>query len=269
MKKLLALLLALVMVLGLAACGSGNTTPTAAADNKPATAAPAEEKPVTLKIWFHGSTVTPDASEKVMESVNAYLKDKINVVIEPIWGTWGDFDQATVTALAGGDKVDMYFTCNWSADEYNKYAKDGYWVKLDDMLDTYAPELKATIPQDIWDCAKTYGYDGLGIYAVPGLKDTATQNCWDVNGTLLAELGYNVDDVCNAGLDYYSDEFAEMLQKAKDLKGKDFYPLLIEPVVLERMVTHSSIITATCPLALFCPTTTTPSIPPRTSAAPS
>ena len=34
-----------------------------------------------------------------------------------------------------------------------------------------------------------------------------------------------------------------MLQKAKDLKGKDFYPLLIEPVVLERMVTHSSIIT--------------------------
>ena len=46
MKKLLALLLALVMVLGLAACGSGNTTPTAAADNKPA--APAEEKPVTL-----------------------------------------------------------------------------------------------------------------------------------------------------------------------------------------------------------------------------
>ena len=254
MKKLLALLLALVMVLGLAACGSGNTTPTAAPDNAPAadnaeTAAPtaAELEPVTLKIWFHGSTVTPDASAKVMESVNAYLKDKINATIEPIWGTWGDFDQATVTALAGGDKVDMYFTCNWSADEYNKYAKDGYWVKLDDMLDTYAPELKATIPQDIWDCAKTNGYDGLGIYAVPGLKDTATQNCWDVNGTLLAELGYNVDDVCNAGLDYYSDEFAEMLQKAKDLKGKDFYPLLIEPVVLERMVTHSSIITGDLP----------------------
>ena len=34
-----------------------------------------------------------------------------------------------------------------------------------------------------------------------------------------------------------------MLQAAKDAKGKDFYPLLIEPAVLERMVTHSSIIT--------------------------
>ncbi len=229
MKKLLSVLLVCVMLVGV--CSAG------------AFAAGGELEPVTLRIWFHGSTVTPDASAKVMEEVNKYLADKINVTLEPIWGTWGDFDQATTTALAGGDDVDIYFTCNWSANEYNKYARDGYWVKLDDMLDEYAPELKETIPQGIWDCAITNGYDGMGIYGVPALKDTATQNCWDVNGTLLAELGYDVDAVCEAGLDYYSDEFEEMLQAAKDAKGADFYPLLIEPVVLERMVTHSSIIT--------------------------
>lgn len=229
MKKLLSMLLVCVMLVGVFSVG-------AFADGE-------ELEPVTLRIWFHGSTVTPDASEKVMEEVNKYLADKINVTLEPIWGTWGDFDQATTTALAGGDEVDIYFTCNWSANEYNKYARDGYWVKLDDMLDEYAPELKAAIPQGIWDCAITNGYDGMGIYGVPALKDTATQNCWDVNGTLLGELGYDVDAVCEAGLDYYSDEFEEMLQKAKDAKGADFYPLLIEPVVLERMVTHSSIIT--------------------------
>ena len=182
-----------------------------------------------------------------MEQVNAYLKDKINVTVNPIWGTWGDFDTASVTALVSGDDVDIYFTCNWSADEYNKYARDGYWVKLDDMLDTYAPELKSTIPQGIWDCAVTNGIDGSGIYAVPALKDTATQNTWDVNGTLLAELGYDVDAVCAAGIDYYSDEFEEMLKKAKEYKASqgetDFYPLVVEPVVLERMVTGSSIVT--------------------------
>ncbi len=249
MKKLLALLLALTMVLGLAACG-GAAKPAetqAPAAQTPAEApaapeAPAEEalEPVTLKIWFHGSTVTPEASEKVLAEVNAYLQEKINVTLEVIWGTWGDFDAATVTALTGGDDVDMYFTCNWSANEYNKYARDGYWVKLDDMLATYAPDLLDIIPQGIWDCAVTNGYDGMGIYAVPALKDTATQNCWVVNGTLLAELGYDVDAVCAAGLDYFSPEFEEMLQKAKDTKGKDFYPLLIEAVVLERMVNHSS-----------------------------
>lgn len=248
MKKVLALLLVLAMVFTFCSCGK--TEAPAAATTETTTEATAAEttnenalEPVTLKMWFHGSTVTPEASEKVMAELNAYLADKINVTLEPIWGTWGDFDQSTVTALAGGDDVDIYFTCNWSANEYNKYARDGYWVKLDDMLSANAPELLKTIPEDIWECAKTNGSDGMGIYAVPALKDTATQNCWDVNGTLLKELGYDVDATCTAGLDYYSDDFEAMLQKAKDAKGADFYPLLIEPAVLERMVTHSAIIT--------------------------
>ena len=254
MKKILAILLALVMVLALVACQPSDSKPTdgattpVATDGADDTAAPTEEtlEPVTLRMWFHGSTVTPDASATVMEAVNAYLGEKLNVTLEPIWGTWGDFDEATKTALAGGDDVDIYFTCNWSGDEYNKYARDGYWVRLDgedDLLGNYGADIKALIPQGIWDCAMTDGADGMGIYAVPGLKDTATQNCWDVNGTLLADLGYDVDAVCAAGLDYYSDDFAAMLKAAKDAKGGDFYPLLIEAAVLERMVTHSSIIT--------------------------
>ena len=246
MKKYLSLLLALVMVMSLAACGAApapeaTEAPAAAATEAPATEAPVEEKgePTTIRMWFHGSTVTPDASAKVMEELNKVLVEKINVVLEPIWGTWGDFDTSVTTALAGGDDVDIYFTCNWSGDEYNKYAKDGYWVKLDDMLPKVAPELLKTIPQGIWDCAKTNGYDGMGIYAVPGLKDTATQNCWDVNVTLLEELGFEKPEK----LDYFSAEFEEMLAKAKEVKGNDFYPLLIEPAVLERMVNHSSIVT--------------------------
>ena len=233
MKKILALALALIMVFALV-----GTTAWA-------------EEPVTLKIWFHGSNVTPDASQKVLDELNVYLQDKIGAKLEVIWGTWGDFDQSVVTALAGGDDVDMVFTCNWSADEYNRYARDGYWVKLDDMLPEYGADLLSVIPEGIWECAKTNGYDGIGIYAVPALKDTATQNCWDVNGTLLAELGYDVDAVCEAGLDYYSDEFEEMLQKAKDYKAaqgeNDFYPLVVEPMVLERLVTVTSIVTGDLP----------------------
>ena len=249
MKKFLALFLAMVMVIGLVACGNSAApaetkapaTQTQTQNNEPA--AEPELAPVTIKMWFHGSTVTPDASAKVMAELNAYLKEKINVTLEPIWGTWGDFDTATVTALTGGDDVDIYFTCNWSANEYNKYARDGYWVMLDDMLAEYAPDLLELIPQGIWDCAKTNGYDGMGIYAVPALKDTATQYCWDVNGTLLAELGYDVDAVCEAGLDFFSEEFEELLAAAKAAKGNDFYPFLIEPAVLERMATTTAIVT--------------------------
>lgn len=264
MKKILALLLAAVMVLSLAACGgTSSSTPTssgAAANDQSSAAADdsasqpvsgADLEPVTLKMWFHGSNVTPEASEKVMAEVNAYLKDKINVTLEPIWGTWGDFNDSVVTALAGGDDVDIYFTCNWSGDEYNKYARNGYWVKLDDLLPEYGADLLKTIPDAIWDCAKTNGFDGPGVYAVPGLKDTATQYCIDVNGTLLAELGYNVDEVCAAGIDIYSDEFEEMLKKAKEVKGSNFYPLVMEPVVLERIGTTTSIITGASTLISY------------------
>ena len=80
MKKMLALLLALVMVLALAACGQ-QAAPAPAA-NEPAPAsndapAPAAAEPVTLKIWFHGSNVSPEASKKVLDELNVYLNDKI------------------------------------------------------------------------------------------------------------------------------------------------------------------------------------------------
>ena len=57
--------------------------------------------------------------------------------------------------------------------------------------------------------------------------------------TLLKELGYELPEK----LDFFSAEFEEMLQKAKDAKGADFYPLVIEAAVLERMVNHSAIVT--------------------------
>jgi len=82
------------------------------------------------------------------------------------------------------------------------------------------------------------GAEGMGIYAVNGFKDTATQNTWDVNVTLLNELGYTLDDF--KAMSFY--DFGELFQKAKELKGDAFYPFLVEPMVLERMVTGSIIV---------------------------
>ena len=112
MKKFFALLLTAVMVLSLAACGGGNGTGSGKTDTPAKTDAPSQTEapasdlePVTLKMWFHGSTVTPEASAKVLETLNPYLQEKLNVTLEPTWGTWGDFDDSVVTALAGGDDV--------------------------------------------------------------------------------------------------------------------------------------------------------------------
>ena len=169
MKKLLALLMAVAMLL------------------TAANFALAEDLP-TITIMFHGSNVTDDTA--VLEAVNDYIADKVGAKLEVVWGTWGDFDEKAVNALLSGDTgIDMVFTCSWSSDEYNKYARDGYFVKLDDLIAEYGADLVAALPESLMQAATVEGAEGVGIYAVNGFKDTATQNTWDVNVTLLNELG--------------------------------------------------------------------------------
>lgn len=198
-------------------------------------------EPVTLKWYLDGNTVNNDTD--VMAEVNAYLQEKLNVTLEPIWGTWGDFDNGATMALQGGDDVDIYFTCSWSQDEYNKFAKDGYWVRLDDpennLLEQYASDIWNQLPQALKDGATINGADGVGVYAIPGWKDYATQNCWDINVPLLEKYGYSVEDIENT--DFYG--FGDILKTVKEGEGDDFYPLLVEGAVLERMVTNSIIVT--------------------------
>ena len=218
MKKILALILTLALVLSVCSF--------AAADNLP-----------TITIMFHGSNVTDDSA--VLEKVNEYIADKVGAKLEVIWGTWGDFDEKAVKALDGSDKdVDIVFTCSWSSDEYNSYAKKGFFLKLDDLFDKYGAPLKEAIPESLMQAATIDGAEGRGIYAVNGFKDTATQNTWDVNVTLLNELGYTVDDVKKLGFFGWGEIFA----KAKEVKGDSFYPFLVEPMVAERMVTNSIIV---------------------------
>jgi putative aldouronate transport system substrate-binding protein len=233
MKKVIAMLLASLMLVSLAACKTAEKP----ADGGEDTAA----APETLKIWFHGSNVTDDSA--VLEAANAYLAEKgINATIQPIWGTWGDFDENVVTAINGFDDVDMYFTCSWSSDEYMSYAKKGAWVRLDnpdnDLLAQYGQDMKKAIPDALWKAATVEGTEGIGIYAVPGNKDFAVQNCWDVNVTALEELGYTLEDV--ESRDFYS--FGDLFEAYKKA-NPDKYPFCIEGAVLERMVTNSIVVT--------------------------
>ncbi len=254
-KQLIASLMAATMVVSMAACGSDDNTPASNGGGSSTVEEFGSETgstegntgasnldPVTLKMYFHGSDNVHDDT-KVLEELNKYLAEKINVTLEPVWGTWGDFDTNAVLALQGSEDIDIYFTCSWSADEYNKFARDGYWVRLDDpennLIEKYASDLWNMLPDVLTNGATINGSDGYGVYAVPGYKDIATQNCWDINVPLLEKYGYTVEDIKNA--DYYS--FGDILQTVKDGEGADFYPLLVEGAVLERMVTNSIIVT--------------------------
>ena len=256
MKKVLSIVLTLTMITAMfAGCGKKATekpeatpVPTKAADAT-ATTAPTQEpeatpdisEPVTLTWYLCGSTVTDDSD--VLAKANEYLKEKLNVTLKPIWGTWGDYDPNSVLAINGGDDVDMYFTSSWSAAEYNAFARNGAWVRLDNpdnnLVEKYGSDLWEILPSVLTTGVTVDGKDGFGVYGVPAYKDCATQNCWDVNVTLLEKYGYTLDDIKNAGYFGFGDIFA----KVKAGEGADFYPLLVEGMVLERMVTNTIMVT--------------------------
>lgn len=255
MKKFLSILVVLVMVLGVfAGCQSDSkqSEDPSTAPSKTETTDKAEDKAeesgdsdigefVTLKWYLHGSNVKDDTA--VLEKANAYLKEKLNCEIQPIWGTWGDFDENVVLAINGNDDVDIYFTCSWSANEYNSFAKRGAYRRLDDpdnnLIEQYGQDLWDLLPDVLLNGAMVQGADGYGAYAVPGYKDIATQNRWDINVPLLEKYGYTLEDIENT--DYYG--FGEIMKTVKEGEGDDFYPLLVEGAVLERMVTNSIIVT--------------------------
>lgn len=264
MKKVLSIILSIMLLATvLSGCSkkptekvdSGKTqteaTPTTAAKDDPTKAPDTNDteidisKPVTLKWYLNGSNVTDDKA--ALEKVNAYLKEKLNVTLEPIWGTWGDFGTNAVLAINGGDDVDIYFTCSWTDNEYTSFAKKGAWVRLDDpendMIKKYASETWDLLPKVLTDGARVDGADGIGVYGVPGYKDIATQNCWDVNVTLLEKYGYTLADIENT--DYYG--FGDILATVKAGEGANFYPLLVEGAVLERMANNSIIVTGDAP----------------------
>ena len=226
MKKILALILAAVMLLTLV----------------PAMA----DSPVEITMLLEGCTVTDDAA--VLEQLNAYLADKIGVTLKPTWGTWGNFDELARNAVnTGSDEYDIMFTCSWTANEYATYAKKGAYVRLDDpeddLLGEYGADLKTVLPELLFEGAMTEGPDGeKGIYAVPGFKDFATMNTWDVNVTLLEKYGYTLEDVEKAGFYGWGDIFATV-KAGEEAAGNVFYPFIFEGAVVERYVTGTPIIT--------------------------
>ena len=226
MKKLLSLVLAALLIVAA-------LTPALA------------ESPVEITVLFEGCNVTDDAA--VLEQLNAYLAEKIGVTVKPVWGTWANFNDLASNAInAGSDEYDVMFTCSWTSNEYAPYAKKGAFVRLDDpednLLDEYGKDVEAALPALLLEGAKTEGEDGeKGIYAIPGFKDFATMNCWDVNVTLLEKYGYTLDDVKNAGFYGWGDIFAKV-KAGEEAEGKTFYPFIFEGAVAERIVDGVSIV---------------------------
>ncbi|NLV35343.1 MAG: ABC transporter substrate-binding protein [Clostridiaceae bacterium] len=178
MKRFLCLALVLVFAFTLALSGCGEKATPAADPTTKKTDAPApkaEDKPaesavpaetVELTMTLVGNKQETD-TDLVMEKINEYLADKINIKLNLQVFGWGDpYEQKVNTMLSSGEPFDVCFTANWAANYY-KNAAAGYFTELNDLLAKY-PAIYEIAGKDFVDGS---ALDGIN-YAVPTHKET-------------------------------------------------------------------------------------------------
>ena len=204
-KKLLAALLSVSMVIGLAACGSSGSgagtgsAPAGSGDESGTSAneAAAEidtSEHVVIKYMTTGDP--PEAgTEKeaslnaMLDELNKILTEKVNAEIEIVYIPWTDYLANYNLTLARLDgSVDLVGTASDWLDAWPN-AKNGAFLELsEDMLKTYAPKTWESVPADHWDLCK---YNGE-IYLIP--EDNFAQ--WTNHGWI-----YRLDWAKEAGLE--------------------------------------------------------------------
>ncbi|MBR6728957.1 MAG: ABC transporter substrate-binding protein [Clostridia bacterium] len=197
--KLVALGLSIVMALTLCACTKNEKTSTA-------------EGEVPEILWHDRGAYTQD-HELVYEEVNKYLVEKIGAKVknEPFVGS--EFTEKMRLIMASREPFDIAFTSSGS--NYDINAANGAYLELDELLDKYGKDVKATLPDYILDAARINGV----LYALPSYKDYSQENVFYYR-TDLAEK-YNLDFSKVEKL----EDWEPMLQTIKD-NETDVYPML-------------------------------------------
>jgi len=219
-KKLLAILLAAAMVIGLAACGNGDSTTstnTSSSVTKESTADAGTEdardtdsqaaidtsEHVVITYMTTGDKPTGDVAatmDAMLEELNAILTEKVNAEIEIYHIPWTDYLTNYNLTLARMDgSVDLVGTASDWLDAWPN-SKNGAFLELsEEMLKTYAPLTWATVPADNWELCK---YEGE-IYLMP--EDNYAQ--WVNHG-----FSYRLDWAQEAGLTNGVHSWADMTE---------------------------------------------------------
>ena len=141
----------MLLCAALAACGGGS------GGSKGGDAKEADtSKFVTVSYLMLGDKPTNGQLEKVMEKVNAILKERVNAHLELQWIEWADWLTKYNLALASGEPLDLItIGTDWLDTWAN--AQKGAFLPLDDLLPKYAPVTWSEVPDDHWEQSKYNG----------------------------------------------------------------------------------------------------------------
>jgi len=229
-KKIVALLLALVMVLAMTACAKTEAPKAdapaadAPAADAPAADAPAAEDPSGDEIYtltyYEIANSDTAVREAVQDAINAHIEPLIGANVEFSLVGWGDWDSKALVALQSGEKIDIFFTADWKS--YVRSVNMELFTPLNDDNGEYG-NLLATYGQGILESINPFfitgtQYNGVN-YAVPTNKEVCVPMGYIYNETTAAEVGLDPTAIKDIA------DFEPYFAKFKELHP-EWYPYL-------------------------------------------
>lgn len=226
MKKLLALLLALVLVFSLVACSTKTDETTAETNETSAegeTAAEgettAEGEVPTIKYMVHAAG---ENKADIEAALNARLDElEAGYHVSLITYSWDNYDQKLGLAARGAaaeeEIFDLATTASWLG-PYATLVNDGTLLDITEVLDKH-PDLKATLTDAQIKGATING----GLYGIPTSIDTAptARDYFAWNVPQLESIGLTAEDVNDIDT---IEELEPVLAKWKEA-NPDKYPM--------------------------------------------
>jgi len=148
-KRILALLLAVVMVFAMAACGAKPEAPQQGGNDKPGTTTPdtpstdGSKKEAGKVTLLYPGEETPRFKEFLENEFAAKVKEDIGLTLEIIWLPWDQYWTQKEIFLSAQDEIDLYWD---GLADLATFVNKHQARPLDDLIANYAPDMLEVIP---------------------------------------------------------------------------------------------------------------------------
>jgi putative aldouronate transport system substrate-binding protein len=178
----------------LAACSpSATTVPTNAPVTQPTT--PPTKAPLYTIDYYQVGTGDSDDRANVEAAINAYIEPLINAHVIFHIVPWADWQGKAVTALQAGEKMDIFFTADWSY--YAQEVTQGLLTPMNDdkgangnLLKQYGQKIISSLNPAFLAGSAINGIN----YAIPTNKELCVPWGYVYNAAVADEIGFKDSD---------------------------------------------------------------------------
>ena len=152
--------------------------------------APSGDGDITTLTWYMSINPVAADTDKVIQALNEYTREKIGVEIDYKVMANPDYKEKMPNLINAGEYFDICFTSNWTTDYLQFTGKDAF-LDITELLPQYAKETWEFIPEAEWNAVRVNG----SIYGVPSYKEMGWQGGIVYNSDMAEAYGIDMSAV--------------------------------------------------------------------------